>query len=356
MGVGVGKNGNEGKGAWWVLAASALMLLAGCAGLKPEGGEGSGAAAAAEAPPAAAVPAAEPPPAAVAPRDLAGILALLQDGQWPQGAEALRAYLKREPGSSTAKSLLQQVEADPVALLGAAHAPYTVRAGDTLGELAGRHLGDPLKFVALARYNGIARPKALLAGQTLKIPAGDRFAAAAARVDGGSGAAGEALPRPTGGTEEQALQRSIEHDIALGRIDAALATVERASAARPADGSWEGWLTPLARRVRALHHQERAAVLAAQGRREAAYEAYGLALAELPTLEPARAQRAALLRKMVEAHHETAVVHYRNQQLDEAIAEWDKALQLDPRFEPARGYRLRALELKRRLRELDASS
>jgi len=36
--------------------------------------------------------------------------------------------------------------------------------------LAGRFLGDPLLFYALARYNGLRSPESLSAGQVLRIP------------------------------------------------------------------------------------------------------------------------------------------------------------------------------------------
>jgi nucleoid-associated protein YgaU len=45
-----------------------------------------------------------------------------------------------------------------------------VAAGDTMSGLAARFIGDPLMFYALARYNGLASPKALAVGQTVKIP------------------------------------------------------------------------------------------------------------------------------------------------------------------------------------------
>ncbi|HQT43672.1 MAG TPA: tetratricopeptide repeat protein, partial [Halothiobacillus sp.] len=54
----------------------------------------------------------------------------------------------------------------------------------------------------------------------------------------------------------------------------------------------------------------------------------------------------------VQQYHEAALVAYRKQNLDEAIALWNKALALDPDYEPALGYRARALELKHRLHQL----
>jgi tetratricopeptide (TPR) repeat protein len=45
------------------------------------------------------------------------------------------------------------------------------------------------------------------------------------------------------------------------------------------------------------------------------------------------------------------VVLYRDQQLDKAIALWNRVLAIAPNYEPAVAYRARALELKQRLKQ-----
>lgn len=286
-----------------IILTLAALAAGGCAGLSDPapadiaGPAQAGAAGGAVAAPADAAEDKAPP------RDLRWIIERLQDGQAAEGREALVAYLKREPGNPTARSLLQQLETDPVVLLGKAHTTYTLRPGDTLGELAGRFLGDPLRFLALARYNGIDRARSVAAGQTLKIPTARMAQTAAAEA-----AADDAPPASPRGRSE------------------------------------------------AESHQQRGIALMGRRQHEAAYEAFGRALELEPELEPARRHRAALRSVLVGEYHKAAVVRYRNQQLDEAVALWDKALALDPAFEPARGYRMRALELKRRLNALDTSS
>src|SRR3546814_10970209 len=81
---------------------------------------------------------------------------------------------------------------------------------------------------------------------------------------------------------------------------------------------------------------------------ESAYDDFAKALALAPGLEPATERRNALRNTLVLDYHEAAIIRYRNQQLDEALVFWDKALALDPQFAPAQGYRLRALALTRR--------
>ncbi|NUS42835.1 MAG: LysM peptidoglycan-binding domain-containing protein [Mycobacteriaceae bacterium] len=47
---------------------------------------------------------------------------------------------------------------------------YTVQAGDTLSDIAGRLLGDPNRYPEIAAANGLADPDHLDIGQTLTIP------------------------------------------------------------------------------------------------------------------------------------------------------------------------------------------
>ncbi len=322
-----------------LFSAAVLFGAGGCAGLQGGGADGPDAPAAEAAIQAPAAEAGEQRPDAEV-RELGRIIEMLQNGQYGEGRSALQAYLQHDPSSAVAKGLLRQLETDPVQLLGAAHEAYEVRPGDTLGGIAARHLGDPLSFVALARYNGIARPKALSAGQMLKLPARSRTASPA------SGAA--VVPSETRNTRLQA----IEDDLAAGRIDAAQAGIARL---RVEGGVPAERLAALAQRARGLQHQQRGLVLLQAGRNEEAYAAFEQALRIVPDLEPAGRQRTELRKRLVSDYHEAAVVHYRNQRLEEAIGLWDKALALDPAFEPARGYRTRALELRRRLRALDNS-
>ena len=55
--------------------------------------------------------------------------------------------------------------------------------------------------------------------------------------------------------------------------------------------------------------------------------------------------------QLLSAYHQRAIVLYRDQKLDPAIALWDHVLAIDPSYEPAVIYRARALELKQRLKQ-----
>lgn len=97
-------------------------------------------------------------------------IALLNEGQPEKAREELVKALKVRPGDMLARSLMRQIDTDPKVLLGAENYPYTVKAGETMSDLAQRFLGDPMMSYALARYNGLAAPGEIQSGQTLQIP------------------------------------------------------------------------------------------------------------------------------------------------------------------------------------------
>lgn len=95
---------------------------------------------------------------------------LLGQGEERRAKAELEAALEEQPRLPAARRLLEQIDGDPRALLGADARPHTVRQGETMSTLAERYLGDGMLFYALARYNNIDAPNALTAGQTLMIP------------------------------------------------------------------------------------------------------------------------------------------------------------------------------------------
>ncbi|MDB5688504.1 MAG: hypothetical protein JWL91_380 [Sphingomonas bacterium] len=99
---------------------------------------------------------------------------LLNKGESVRARKGLMKLLKKHPDDAIARGLLQQIDTDPVASLGAQSFAYTVRENDTLSSLAGRFLGDPMKFYALGRYNDLKFPAALTPGQLLRIPGAER--------------------------------------------------------------------------------------------------------------------------------------------------------------------------------------
>jgi LysM repeat protein len=150
-------------------------LLAGCASPPP----------APPAPVAAPAPSVEaaPQPAAPAAPELtpaqakaqAQKLALeavdhLQSGDEPGARQALNTALGLDPANDLARKMSEQISADAQKELGPAFFRYTVQRDDSLSKLAQQYLGDRLRFYILAKYNDMANPSRLAAGQVIKIP------------------------------------------------------------------------------------------------------------------------------------------------------------------------------------------
>lgn len=317
--------------------------------------------------PLATHPAAEPAPAPAT--SLAQIVQLLENGAFGQARRELKSYLGKHPDDSAARSLLIQVSVDAKKMLGEEHTLHTVARGETLSQIAREHLGSGMAFVILARYNDIAKPREIEVGQTIRIPSkplSDVLTpgitvttppappAPPAPDDDGTWPPPADLPPPQLGARYQARIQSL---LQAQRFDEAVATANLAASAQPAPGDWP-WLPTLTRKAQSLRWQQ-LGLTRMQGNdlndHLAAYDAFGEALALDPSLDLARSGREQLRAQLVLDYHEAALVQYRNQRLDAAVALWDKALALDPAFEPAQGYRLRALELKRRLQNLQST-
>ena len=233
----------------------------------------------------------------------------LQRGRYDEGGRALRRYLAANPGDRAAQSMLHQLTADPVHELGARSRSYTVQPGDSYSTLAARYLGDAQHFLILARYNGSANPSVLRKGQTLRLP----------------------LAAASSGTPPPATAANAD-TVAPVAADAASVPGESTAAK--------------ARRL------QRASVsLLEQGRKDQALAQLDEALSLDPRLKPSGPQAAAMRQQLLTAYHQRAIVLYRDQKLDPAIALWDHVLAIDPSYEPAVVYRARALELKQRLKQ-----
>ena len=233
----------------------------------------------------------------------------LQHGRYADGERRLRQYLARYPGDRAAQGLLRQLTVDPRDALGTASRIYVVQPGDSYSTLAARYLGDAGRFLVLARYNGSTNPSALRAGDTVRLPTAPARAPAA--------------------------------DTLVVHASAADADPPAADPAPGGDGDAY---------TRALRLQAESAALLKQGRKSDALARLDQALKLDPHLKPAGDQP--LREPLLSSYHERAVLLYRDQKLDQAIALWDHVLDIDPNYERAVIYRARAVELKQRLKQL----
>jgi tetratricopeptide (TPR) repeat protein len=259
---------------------------------------------------------------AAAPMPLNAIVGTyLMKGRYAEGEQHLRQYLAKYPNDRAAQLTLRQLTTDPKVALGAKSRAYVAQAGDTYSTLAARHLGDSSLFLVLARYNGSTNPSSLHAGDAVRLPlAGVR-------------------PNLSPDTTVRTATRG-----------ASSTTTTAASAAAPVATTPDSTPAADSRSTRAQRLQSESSTLLKQGQKDQALARLDEALTLDPQLRPAGNQ--ALRDQLLASYHERAVVLYRDQKLDQAIALWDHVLAIDPGYERAVVYRQRAIELQQRLKQI----
>lgn len=279
-------------------------------------------------------PEVEPEPAKVEDvRSLSAILGDLQAGEYAEGEAALRRYLEEHPDDDAARAVLRQLTEDPEVMLGRQSHRYTVKRGDSWSGLAGRTLGDPGLFLVLARYNGSTNPSDLRVGELVRLPGPPPAEPEEKETEEGVGE-----PALTPVPDAPVPSRRTVDVLTLPTKP--LPSVD--TTPRPGESD----------RERAERLQQEGIELLDASREEAALARFRAALALAPDIQPAASRAPDLRDRLVSRYHERAIVRYRNQDLDEAIALWDRVIAIDPDFEPARSYRARARELQRRVDNL----
>ncbi|HEY8242542.1 MAG TPA: LysM domain-containing protein [Casimicrobiaceae bacterium] len=248
----------------------------------------------------------EVPPAEA--RPMAARLALqavdqLQGGDDIGARATLDQALRLDPNNELAKNLMNQINADAQRELGATFFRYTVQPGESLSRLAQQYMGDRFRFWILAKYNDIANPSRLSAGQVIKIPGRQ-----------------PAVPPPVVATPEAAPAKAAEPE--SPRTDTQLADAMKRGA-----------------------EQERSNNL------EAAYATYVDVVARYPSNSEALKKRDATKTSLIRTLDREASQAFQRQNLDLAISKWDRILELDANNRKARLERERALDLKKRMTE-----
>ena len=271
--------------------------------------------------PAATAPAPELSPAqakAQAQKHVVDAMDLLQNGDEAAARKELEQALALDPGNDLARNLHDQVEADAQKELGTVFFRYTVQRDDSLSKLAQQYLGDRFKFYILAKYNDIANPGRLAAGQVIKIP----------------GKAPSAPPAP-------AVARPTRPEPGA---ESATRAPESEPAPPPAEAKADAKADAKALVQRGMQLQK-------SGDLEGAYAALGDAVRHDPANREATTQREAVRQALVHRYEREAVAAFQRQNLDVAIARWTSVLDIDPGNQKARLERERAADLKRRVAE-----
>ena len=300
------------KSAPWrivMTAIAAAALSAGCAE-QPK----KEAATAATAPAAPVAPAApqRPPEPEISPAQAKAQsqqLALqavdqLQNGDEAGARQTLGKALTLDPANDIAKKMNDQIGADAQKELGATFFRYTVQKDDSLSKLAAQYMGDRFRFYILAKYNDIANPSRLAAGQVIKIPGRAPPPGAA-----------PAAAAPVGDTP-----------------------AKPAEAAAPAGGDL-GLLMQKGRQQQAASNLE------------GAYATFSEAASRFPGNRDAVLQRDAAKAALIRTLDREGTQAFQRQNLDLSIAKWDRILELDPSNQKAKLERERSLDLKQKMSE-----
>ncbi len=325
-------------------------------------------------PPVAAPPVLQPTPGIAARERFQVAVNALQQGDSARAAVELKAYLVEVPNSAPARNLLTQIET-PLDMLFPAES-FNVQLGqnETLSSLSGIYLGDVLGFYGLARYNGIENPSRVTAGQTIRIPRTP--ATLAAQMARASAPAAQAsltptpppavIPPPAPPPARPALPRdpwaSIRENVAAGRYDAAIRDAETSRVmpdrtqavvlASAYAGNAKATRTTNAMQAAAQALRAGQLYLETANRPQDAIEPLELAVMLAPMDNRAQILLTTAKTRTTETYYRTGVAAFQRQDLDGAIAAFDKALAVDPNHKNAQLQRAQAVELKQNLQRL----
>lgn len=219
-------------------------------------------------------------------------LVQLERGESDKARAELALYLQHQPSSKVARDLVRQIDLTAQEYFPPDFREVTLESGVSLSSLSKRYLGSPFKFHALAKYNGILRPGDLTAGHDIKVPLTARAMEVFAAEDAGEIVQDGSVIEPE-----------------------AVVIDEPAQEASPLEA-------------------------------QAADEAEAVVLETEP-------EQPVYTAADIDKLHRTALNAYRAQKLDKAIGLWDELLAANPEHESARLYRAQAIELKRKLSNLN---
>ncbi len=250
-------------------------------------------------------------------------------GAHGEARRRLLAALALEPDNAAAVALLRASGREGEFIL------HTVRAGETLGGIAERYYGDRSRSEVIWETNRLPAGRPLVVGSTLKIPeiSGLPFAASGAKA-AAVAATPPAPPRPTTerGPEEPPEVNPMLADIrdAIERKDysVALGDIDRYIALNPGDGE--------AVELKKLTLYRQGYTLLEQKSYDEGYKT----LRQLVRLQPDYLDSSSLVqqarRQAIDHHYQEGIRHFREERLQESIAQWRIVLDMEPQHPNAR--------------------
>lgn len=301
------------------------------------------------------------------------VMQKLEVGEVPEARVELEAYLVDRPDSKIARDMLRQIDVPSDEYFPAESFNVRLTPGDSLSTLAQKYLGTYYQFYGLAKYNAIAKPSDIKVGQILRIPLTESARVARQK----SASAGELLDLPAAVQNEtqtvapgvgQASSAApggwaaVTNLIAQNNYQAAVAAIEamptpplKAPELAVAVRAYDGNGARLAATNPALASGQylRSAQLSREaGKKVEAYQSARRSV-QLDSKNTAANNLLQTLKvDLVDDYHKQASTAFRRQELDQAIALWDKVLEIDPNHQYAISYRLQAIELKQKLSNL----
>lgn len=244
-------------------------------------------------------------------------LTQLEQGEETAARRELHEALTLDPGNALAQRLMHQIQVDPVQELGTTHFRYSIQADDSLSKLAQRFLGDKFLFYILSRYNNIAVPSRLHAGQVIKIP-------------------GEAPPAPK--------PKAVEPPKPV-MAPKPVEPPKHVTKSQPAPEQQEE--THVGSGAERLYQQGLS--YRRSGDLTRAHSALNEVLRLVPSHKAAAQASEEVRQELITRAQKDALAAFHRQDLNGSIKGWDEVLRLDPGNETAKLNRARALELKERL-------
>jgi tetratricopeptide (TPR) repeat protein len=342
-------------------------------------------------------------------------IALLNSGEEQQAERELADALVIAPNNLSARKLMRQIHESPDSFFEQdEYFEYQLKSNETLVGIAEKFLDDPLEFYMLAKLNDIDHPDAIVPGKVLMIPGNQDLAeesqlepepVAPVEVQAKTATPSSSTSMPASTTKPPTSPPvKNEEDIKIERaqvyyaesryreaINLLLPYADNKPASKYAhvkellaqcylelanNFAQKGDLLqaqttletsvhalpgnkPLHSRLAIVKNQREAERLyrlglqeSKSGKENQALLTFAKALRLNPEHQKAKKQMIDLRLTVVEEYHKQAMVLYRKQELAKAIDIWKHVLSLDPDYELAKRYLLRAQELQRKIEQL----